>query len=163
VVGALDLRNYVGLDQSPQSLAMARARRPDWTFLKAPAESVEPADFVVCFEVLIHQSSFADYRALVDFIACSTVRCLVLSGYDRVGDHFAFNHLLYSTIRCSKASKPPVVSRQSGRLVPIPMLLFIGAMWAEPSQPLCHGAGLPDRACVDSLWRRTGRAGIGAQ
>ena len=49
----------------------------------------------MCFEVLIHQSSFADYRALVDFIACSTVRCLVISGYDRVGDHFAFNHLLY--------------------------------------------------------------------
>jgi SAM-dependent methyltransferase len=95
VVGALDLRNYVGLDQSPQSLAMARAKRPDWTFLKAPAESVEPADFVVCFEVLIHQPSFADYRALVDFIARSTVRCLVISGYDHAVDHVAPNHMLY--------------------------------------------------------------------
>lgn len=95
VVGALDLRNYVGLDQSPQSLAVARAKRPDWTFLQTPVEWVEPADFVVCFEVLIHQPSLADYRALVDFIASSTVRCLVISGYDHAGDHVAANQMLY--------------------------------------------------------------------
>ncbi len=95
VVGALDLRRYVGLDQSPHSLAAARAKRPDWTFLQTPVDSLEPADFVISFEVLIHQPSLADYRSLVDFIATSTARCLMISGYDQAGDHVESNHMLY--------------------------------------------------------------------
>jgi hypothetical protein len=95
VVGALNLRNYVGLDQSPHILAVARAKRPDWTFLQTPIDVIEPADFVVCFEVLIHQPSLADYRALMELIARYTGRCLIISGYDKAGDHVAANHMLY--------------------------------------------------------------------
>ena len=57
VVGALDLRNCVGLDHALHSLALARGKRPDWSFVQAPAHQIEPADFVIWFEVAIHQPS----------------------------------------------------------------------------------------------------------
>jgi hypothetical protein len=95
VVGGLDLKNYSGLDQSEKSLAIAQAKRPDWRFFLAPNDTVAPADFVICFEVLIHQRSLSQYKQLIAFAAERTERRLIISGYDVLGDHVASNHMLY--------------------------------------------------------------------
>lgn len=94
VVGSLNLQNYLGLDRSQQSLVMARAKRPDWQFLLSPCY-VEPADFVICLEVLIHQRTYREYEQLVKFVAEKTQRRLIISGYDALGDHVAANHMIY--------------------------------------------------------------------
>lgn len=94
VVGSLNLSNYVGIDQSQQSLDVARQKRPDWHFLRAPCD-VMPADFVICFEVLIHQRSLTEYRQLVEYVAHRTRRRLIVSGYDARGDHVSTNHMIF--------------------------------------------------------------------
>lgn len=94
VVGSLNLHNYVGIDQSQQSLDVARAKRPDWQFMLAPSDA-PPADFVICFEVLIHQRSLGEYRQLVEYVAQRTRQRLIISGYDAQGDHVAANHMIY--------------------------------------------------------------------
>lgn len=94
VVGSLNLHNYLGLDQSQQSLDVARSKRPDWQFMLAPGDA-PPADFVICFEVLIHQRSLDEYRQLVEYVAQRTRQRLIISGYDAQGDHVAANHMIY--------------------------------------------------------------------
>jgi hypothetical protein len=95
VVGALDLKSYVGLDSSLESLERATKRRPDWSFLEAPAPSVNPADFVLCFEVAIHQAERKDYDNLIGFLADKTARTLIISGYESETDAIASNHMVY--------------------------------------------------------------------
>ena len=95
VVHALNLANYVGVDRSAASLALAAERRPDWTFVETPALDVAPADMVLCFEVAIHQKTAQAYRELVGFLASKTRRTLIVSGYDAATDKIAANHMLY--------------------------------------------------------------------
>lgn len=95
MVGALNLRNYVGIDQSAQSLAVSSAKRPDWQFLLVPADQAMTADFVICLEVAIHQKSFDDYMNIIEFAAKKTRRRLLISGYDQQGDHISLNHMIY--------------------------------------------------------------------
>jgi hypothetical protein len=95
VIRCLTLQNYVGLDQSEKSIAIAQAKRPDWQFLLAPCDTVAPADFVICLEVLIHQRSHCEYKRLIEFLAQKTERRLIISGYDVLGDHVSSNHMIY--------------------------------------------------------------------
>ncbi|MDE2561396.1 MAG: hypothetical protein KGL48_04035 [Sphingomonadales bacterium] len=95
VVGAFDLHNYVGLDQSAECLTVARAKRPEWAFLQAPTIEAKPADFVVCLEVSIHQPSFGSYKSVIEFAAARTQRRLIISGYDHLADHVGSNHMIF--------------------------------------------------------------------
>lgn len=95
VVRTLDLHNYVGIDRSDSSLATAAAARPDWTFRRAPATDVEPADLVLCFEVAIHQETAADYHDLLAFLARNTLRTLIVSGYDQPTEEISTNHMVF--------------------------------------------------------------------
>jgi len=95
VVGELDLHNYVGLDQSAESLAVARTKRPEWAFLQAPTIEAMPADFVLCLEVVIHQPSFESYKGMIEFAAERTLRRLIISGYDHLADHVDTNHMIH--------------------------------------------------------------------
>lgn len=95
VVQALRLNNYVGIDSSPTSLAIAIERRPDWTFLEAPARDALSAELVLCFEVAIHQKTNHAYNDLMDFLASKTEQTLIVSGYDDLTDSIAANHMLY--------------------------------------------------------------------
>ena len=74
VVKALALRGYVGVDQSMKSLEIAKRARPDWTFFPAPATGAPAAELVLCFEVLIHQETFAAYLGLIKYLAEKTER-----------------------------------------------------------------------------------------
>jgi hypothetical protein len=95
VIRTLDLKGYVGLDRAPESLALARAVRPDWQFVQMPAENVDPCDFVLCFEVTIHQETSQDYRELISFLAEKTRISLIVSGYDEDDEHISQNHMIF--------------------------------------------------------------------
>jgi SAM-dependent methyltransferase len=81
VVKELAIRRYVGIDQSSVALALARRARPDWEFRLAGEPGVQPAEMVLCFEVLIHQKTEAAYRAVIGFLAENTLGTLLVSGF----------------------------------------------------------------------------------
>jgi hypothetical protein len=87
VVKVLHLHGYLGIDTSQVALELARRARPEWEFRPFTSQNLAtdiPAkQLVLCFEVLIHQVSEADYRALIEFLATHTERTLLVSGYER--------------------------------------------------------------------------------
>ena len=99
----LSLRNYVGVDQSPTVLDVAKRARPDWTFLRAPAEDAPPSDFVLCFEVLIHQETLENYRAVIDYLVHKTEGTLLVSGYDTCTEAIRDNPMLFFHERLSES------------------------------------------------------------
>lgn len=99
VVSELNLKNYLGLEQSETALEIARRKRPDWRFyandMVADSEGIAEADWVLCLEVLIHQRNRKDYDTLVRLLAMKTRRVLVVSGYDNDTDEIRRNHMLF--------------------------------------------------------------------
>jgi hypothetical protein len=95
VVKALNLRGYVGLDQSTKTLEIAKRARPDWTFLQAPCPRASPAELVLCFEVLIHQQSLTAYRELISYLAEKTQSVLLVSGYEEATEAIRANPMLF--------------------------------------------------------------------
>ncbi|WP_155641007.1 class I SAM-dependent methyltransferase [Burkholderia pseudomultivorans] len=99
VVKPLKLRNYLGLDTSHLAIEAARGVRPDWTFAHVDHCRRDALPFrremVLCFEVLIHQRSEADYRELVRFLADCTDRTLIVSGYASDYEGRAENSMVY--------------------------------------------------------------------
>lgn len=81
----LAVANYVGVDVSAEAIQIARAKRPDWKFLEGDAGSLslEPADLVLCFDVLIHQSAREAYEPLCAKLVQLTRRALLVAGIDR--------------------------------------------------------------------------------
>jgi SAM-dependent methyltransferase len=95
VVKALDLSGYVGIDQSMKTLEIAKRARPDWSFRQAPCPDAAPADFVLCFEVLIHQESLTGYNELIRYLAAKTRRVLLVSGYEEATEAIRANSMLF--------------------------------------------------------------------
>lgn len=95
VVKALNLRGYVGVDQSTKTLEIAKRARPDWAFLQAPCPHASPAELVLCFEVLIHQESLAAYHELIYYLAKKTQRVLLVSGYEEATEAIRSNPMLF--------------------------------------------------------------------
>ena len=95
VVKAFDIKNYVGLDQSAESLQLAKCARPDWNFQLFVGADVEAAEMVLCFEVLIHQPTAREYQALIDFLAAKTSGALLVSGYEEGTQAIYQNHMLF--------------------------------------------------------------------
>ncbi|MGH6811744.1 MAG: hypothetical protein ACREDM_05170 [Methylocella sp.] len=95
VVKTLDIKNYVGVDQSPETLTIARNARPDWVFELAPCADVSAAFMVLCLEVLIHQETEEAYRALMDFLADKTLGTLLASGFPANGEAIEKNPMIF--------------------------------------------------------------------
>jgi len=89
------MRRYVGIDQSLEALAMARRARPDWEFHLAPAADVQPAEMVLCFEVLIHQETETGYKGIIAFLAEKTLGSLLISGFSRDTEDIQRNAMLF--------------------------------------------------------------------
>lgn len=85
VLRVFELHNYLGLDASEAALACARHARPDLEFrlfdVDHDAQIVPPKEWVLCFEVLIHQETKVNYRKLIDFVASKALKSLLISGY----------------------------------------------------------------------------------
>ncbi|VWC36135.1 hypothetical protein BPS26883_06697 [Burkholderia pseudomultivorans] len=99
VVKPLKLRNYLGLDTSHLAIETARGLRPDWMFAHVDHCRRDALPFrremVLCFEVLIHQRSEAEYRELIRFLADCTDRTLIVSGYAGDYEGRAENSMVY--------------------------------------------------------------------
>jgi hypothetical protein len=95
VVKGLKIRRYVGIDQSSTALARGRRARPDWEFRLAPAPDVDPAEMVLCFEVLIHQETQPAYRDVIGFLADKTLGSLLVSGFGRQTEGIRRNPMLF--------------------------------------------------------------------
>jgi SAM-dependent methyltransferase len=99
VVKALDLQNYLGIDTSKVALEIARDARPEWEFrnfdFRENLTEIPAKQLVLCFEVLIHQSSEALYCILIEFLASHTERTLLVSGYETDSDQRRQNAMLF--------------------------------------------------------------------
>ena len=95
VVKALNISNYLGVDQSATAIAIARRVRPDWQFHEGAAIEAPAADMVLCFEVLIHQEKREAYDTLVKTLAGKTRRTLLVSGYAADHDSIRSNPMIF--------------------------------------------------------------------
>jgi FkbM family methyltransferase len=82
---ALRVSRYTGVDVSEEALAIARAKRPDWTFRRGRLRDLDVAthEVVVCLDVLIHQRTYAAYRGLVAALLRAAGGALIVSGYNQ--------------------------------------------------------------------------------
>ena len=97
VVKNLHLPNYTGIDVSFQAIELARQHRPDLNFILFDPDNyqdVPKADFVICFEVLIHQQNWQNYQSLIDFLVQKTTNKLLVSGYTAEQPHHSCNHMV---------------------------------------------------------------------
>jgi 2-polyprenyl-3-methyl-5-hydroxy-6-metoxy-1,4-benzoquinol methylase len=98
VLKLLDLKNYLGLDQSKVAIETASRARPDWKFLlfkdgDDPGQ-IPPCQFVLCLEVLIHQKDAGGYYRAVKLAAGKCEGTLIISGYDTIDPAREANHML---------------------------------------------------------------------
>ena len=95
VLRALRLPQYLGIDVSPLAIAKARTARPDLAFSVYTGQPIPDAAMVLCFEVLIHQTTRERYINLVKFLADHTRDTLLVSGYESGGEEKVPRHILY--------------------------------------------------------------------
>ncbi len=109
VARGLALTQYVGADVSRQALALARAKRPDWTFILLEGDAVRlpGADVVVCMDVLIHQQKAEAFDALLQRLIASAGKRLALGGYDQaphlVSEIVSFHRPITEALRSTGA------------------------------------------------------------
>ena len=107
VTRSLALAKYVGADVSQQALALARAKRPDWTFIHLQDDAVDlpGADAVVCLDVLIHQQKPESFDALLQRLIDSAGKRLIIGGYDHaphlVSEIVSFHRPITDALRSS--------------------------------------------------------------
>ena len=84
VSAGLPVTQYLGVDLAASGVQAAQRRRPDWDFLAGNATDLElaPRDVVVCLDVLIHQSTYAQYRKLVAKLCMLAGDTLIVGAYD---------------------------------------------------------------------------------
>ena len=80
----LPMPDYVGIDQSPEAVHSAKARRPEGRFFVGRlADFPVHADLTICLDMLRHQSDPVAYRDQVTGLWESANRALVISGYEQ--------------------------------------------------------------------------------
>jgi SAM-dependent methyltransferase len=84
ILDDVEIDRYVGVDISPIIVKKNKLVRPAWQFVceDMTGEFVpEPADLVLCLDVLIHQRTLADYRSILSKALGAARRVLLVSGY----------------------------------------------------------------------------------
>ncbi|MDP9365633.1 MAG: class I SAM-dependent methyltransferase [Chloroflexota bacterium] len=79
---------YTGIDLSPTIIERNRTLRPDWTFVEGDflewaRDGGEPADLVICFDVLIHQQDATTYRDFVRTLINGTRKVALINGFEK--------------------------------------------------------------------------------
>jgi len=76
--------NYTGLDVAQESLRICKEKKPDWNFINKGITNVEikSADLIMCFDVLIHQSSKEDFELTVKSIVEKGKERIVIGAYN---------------------------------------------------------------------------------
>lgn len=108
VMRLMPLRSYRGIDISRQAVEIARTKRPDWRFDNIGVEDVDDNayDYVICLDVLIHQSSAERFEELVADLLRVARKGVIVAGYEQhTSNHgIVFTHLslLEALQRCRK-------------------------------------------------------------
>ena len=84
IIPELQSVDYVGVDISPVVIQENRTRAPWARFVAGTIQEVdlEPADLVLCLDVLIHQRLEQDYRNLVNRVVGLAGRWGLVSGFE---------------------------------------------------------------------------------
>lgn len=79
-----NFKNYTGLDVSDESLQIGKSKRPDWNFSNTAITSdlTANADLIMCFDVLIHQSSAEDFNGTVNSICKKAGERVIVGAYN---------------------------------------------------------------------------------
>lgn len=112
VLRELEIENYTGVDVSEEAIQRASRSRPDWTFVHGSIleAEVDPADVVLCFEVVIHCPSPTEFEALIHRICSKAKKRVIISGYDfpiRLGEMTFFHRSLVDTLAEMPGFTPP--------------------------------------------------------
>jgi 2-polyprenyl-3-methyl-5-hydroxy-6-metoxy-1,4-benzoquinol methylase len=85
VFAPLPATNYTGVDVSEQALSIARLKRPEWTFESRSVADFEVSsfDYVVCMDVLIHQSSEAAAKDLLQHLVRVARKGIIFSVHSK--------------------------------------------------------------------------------
>ena len=77
-------QRYTGIDPSPEAIALARKKRPDWNFITGDITAVKEQtfDLVYCSCVLIHLPEKQDYDALTHNLIDRCRDYLIVEAYD---------------------------------------------------------------------------------
>ncbi|WP_371168727.1 methyltransferase domain-containing protein [Aliiroseovarius sp. 2305UL8-7] len=109
VVGPLLVASYTGSDISSAAIQTAKSKYPSTRFENKTSSAYgdESFDYTLCVDVLIHQPSLADARALADDLLRVARKGVILSTHTSgIGDHgISFDT---STIKDYLSSKPEV-------------------------------------------------------
>lgn len=75
---------YTGVDPSPEAIALAREKRPDWNFIAGDVTAVgeQTFDLVYCSCVLTHLPEAQAYHALVQELIARCRDCLIVEAYN---------------------------------------------------------------------------------
>lgn len=81
---SLSFNQYLGLDLSQESIKLSAQKRPDWDFkvAKITDSDVPSSDVVMCFDVLIHQSSENDFKEMVAAMVAKANKRLIIGAYN---------------------------------------------------------------------------------
>ncbi len=87
VTRELAVNDYLGVDISEEALSIAREKRPDWRFLAGDflTLDLQPADMVICLDVLIHQKDRETYEKIVQGLLRLAKKALVVAAPDDSG------------------------------------------------------------------------------
>ena len=77
-------KKYLGLDVSEKALEICKKKKPEWSFLHTSIEdeAVPEADLIICFDVLIHQSTREDFDRLLNNMIRKAGKRLIIGAYN---------------------------------------------------------------------------------
>jgi len=80
----LEFRHYLGVDLSERAVAMARKKRPDWSFRQGMIADLpdDSADLVICLDVIIHIGDRETYRSFIAQLLRVSRGVVLASGYN---------------------------------------------------------------------------------
>ena len=87
IVSSLKIPNYTGVDISRKALSLSKKLRPESKFFHyKDKQNINPADMVICLDVLIHQDSYGGYKDVIKFATNKAKKRLIISGYGSESD-----------------------------------------------------------------------------
>jgi len=81
----LVIKAYKGIDISAEAVRICRAKRPDWDFAVGHPLllDIQPAEIVLCLDVLIHMPDIESYRRMVRRLIELTSNVLIVGAYNQ--------------------------------------------------------------------------------
>ena len=98
----MKIGEYIGIDISSVIVKQNKVARPNWQFLCEDLTGEfmpRPADLVLCLDVLIHQRTLANYRAILSKALGAARRVALVSGYAEADS--GWNVFFHEPIECS--------------------------------------------------------------